>query len=214
MDNIHAFHGGFLARHVHTNHPLSLLPSVKWWHDGNCILSIPVSIFDNISLASSEISNYLFFKDFYLNYRKQKLTDARICDLNYVLLLLTALLNQVVDVLEKTKNTEKMSYSICIENMNYSVPFLNDPEYVKQIEELGIPITSATKLDMPNTLDYGLFKLNLDKDSDSTSKSTVSSVLRAIPIFATILNSIGVLNCDKDIAKFKNIYLNPIKKTS
>jgi len=206
MDSIHSVQGGFVAKQTKGNNPFDHVPFIRWWHDGNAMIVIPLNTITFDSLKNSNV-NFIHGIEFLKELQHQGLSEASICDFNYFLITLSCLFNQLTEVYKLTNNKEKIFSSFCLENAEKMIPFIDDPEYLSQVKKIGAAIIEDKQVRVPWDLDERwLIEIIPREEEFNDLPRGYSSMVDVMPIFASLFNSIGIVNRIKDFAKFLKVF--------
>ena len=188
------------------NH-LSHVTTVRWWHDGNAMIVIPLNqmTYENLGTANF---NYTHALDFLEELRKQGLSHASVVDFNYFLIVLASLFNQLTEIYKATNNKERLFASVSLENSAKMVPFIDNGEYLTRIKRDGAPIIEDEVIRIPENLDdRNLIEIkSMEKDKENSDLRNANSILEVIPIFARLFFSVGILNRIDDMTKYSSLY--------
>lgn len=208
MDVIHSVANGYIAKQTVNNDKLGVLLTVRWFHDGNVKLTIPLN---NLTPGSTSISGaeHAFSKEFLVELSKQRLIKAKICDFTYLFQVLTALYNQVSELFRIIGISETIKAAIALENAKNMVPFIDDATYLEQIRCIGASTVENELVTVPYDLD-SVDLISLEKRSPEEGESGAERVVRnfieVLPVIAPLLNAIGVSNSGKEIATFRGLF--------
>lgn len=209
MNTFYSARGGFIARQTKGNNPLFPVVSLRWWHTGAALLTIPLNYYDTNSFLE-RYSHSENSKLFISEVKKQQLGDAKICDLDYMLFVLAGLYNQFKQILYSTKNFEKVYATIQIENTFQSLTFIDDNYYVKRISEHGVPLVLDEHIQIPDIVTINnLIELSKKEYAGEASpgiSESVNALLETLPISVPILFAFGVLNEPSELDEMNSIF--------
>lgn len=209
MNTFYSARGGFIARQTKGNNPLFPVASLRWWHSGAALLTIPLNYYDTNSFLE-RYSHSDNSKLFVSEVERQQLGDAKICDLDYLLFVLAGLYNQFKQILSSTKNSEKVYASVQIENTFQSLTFVDDNYYVKRISEYGVPVVLDEQIQIPDIVTTdNLIELSNKEYVGETSASvdeSVNALIETLAISAPILFAFGVLNEPNELNEMHSIF--------
>ena len=148
MNRIVTTSNGYLAQQA--NEPRAELTplSFRWWYGGNARFSIPLNTYDIPSFRNL-IGKYEFAEEYLSVIQKQNFRSIKIADFTKVLIALIALVNQYISLRKVTRDSRTLYARIIIENVTMISPFLDEPGFIRRVNENGVPVVEDSKICMP-----------------------------------------------------------------
>lgn len=207
MNSVHSVHGGFIAKQTKGNDPLSHVTTVRWWNNGNAMIVIPLNTINYGNLENTNF-DYNYASLFLQKLHAQGLSQASVVDFNYFLIALAALYNQLTEIYKLTENSERVFAAFSLENAAKMVPFIDDHEYLSEIENNGAPIIEDSSVRIPESPeDRDLIEIvSREEEKKDLDLRNVHTIVEVMPIFASLFFSIGLINRTDDIVKYSKLF--------
>lgn len=209
MDSIHSVSGGLMAKQTTNNDPLGIVPSIRWWHAGNALITIPLNLLDG-NTPNKANHDYVHLNDFLSELQKQGLANASVCDFNYFLSVLLSLYAQLTNIYRQTNNRERLHASFSLENAQKMIPFIDDSEYLERVKNLGASLIEDRFVRFPRNWDDE--DLLILKQEKRNKVGWTHSLLEITPLFARLFRDTGILDQVESLDKIKKLFtglLNP-----
>jgi len=210
METIHSVPEGLIAKHTQRNERLTDHISFRWWHDGNALISIPINVLE-FQYNSTITSNYEHYDRFLAICLERGLKDAKAVDLSKLLMALLGLLSSYISLIEETQKDPEISLSFSLFNCGNYLPFINDENFIGDLELRGVPIVEENGLQIPS-LDEECRLITLTSPSNTQAKPMEREIALAKYISEGILKSVGIsseneplINRYKSLLDFKGV---------
>lgn len=221
FDNFFSAKDGFICRQKTTNNPKRLLPSFRWWKNGNARISIPINVYPVETVDDTKLkrlNNYQFLKEFIGIAKDTGFIEIEIADFSYLWIALISIINKYLILNKRAGNRGKPYARIILTEMAGVSPFIDEEECLNNSKAFGIPVIEDNKILIPETVDFeSLINfqpfLNSLKESGQLHSELLEeakeSDYRCVPISLVILfriaTSVGLVNDLEGFFKFKSI---------
>ncbi len=148
MNRIVTTSDGYLAQQANDAgaelNPLSF----RWWYKGDARFSIPLNTYD-MARFRSLVGKYKSAEEYLAVIHKQNFRNIKIADFSKVLIALMALVNQYLTLRKLAGDTRTLYARMIIENSTMISPFLDEPGFIRRVNENGIPVVEDSNICMP-----------------------------------------------------------------
>jgi hypothetical protein len=221
MDNYFPTADGYIARQIGNNIPDRMQMTLRWYHGGNTRLTIPINVYDSSSFNMNYRPSEQ--KEFFLSLvNKQRFESIRIADFSRFLIAFAALLNQYIELLRKSNHHGPVFSRIILTNTWRLSPFIDEPEFIQQVERNGIPVIEDTNIVLPITPHLeNLIPLevreseipDMTESGEALGNQEVSDARRrflpffsSLPLTRAVLTAVGILISPDQILSFKSLW--------
>lgn len=199
LETIFTASGGYIGRQIKGNNPLYHALSFRWWQNGNARGVIPINILDNKNVYQQ----YRELDNFYFECKKSGITTFKFSDFNYLLLALIALFEKFFDIYEYLKIDRQICIAAVISNTWRTIPFIDSHEYIKMINENGIPVIQDETIIIPDFFSNNSLLQVSNRESDDVEQiQSKNTIIACLPLMVRLLNSIGI---NLDINEYETI---------
>jgi hypothetical protein len=209
MNTFYSSRGGLIARQTKNNYPFGQVPTMRWWHSGDALLTIPLKTY-TLSQLVDESSQLLYSNAFIDEIKRQNFEHIFVCNLSKITFILAALFNQFTNLLKRTNNDDKIFASIFLDNTFNLSPFIEDERFIKHISENGIPLVEDDSIKIPEIFSPSeLIDLNYEievDDAEAAANIDVRMMLKIVPIIGLVFAAMGIMPDMMDIVKFSSIF--------
>lgn len=142
FDNIYTTSDGLVGRQLSNNDPHRLGLTWHFQHDlvSDVIIPLHTSQSTNLTSLGCQLNGYIYAEDFIRSLTKYKFSEIRLIDLNYLLLILTAVAHTQKRLCELAKWSDSYFVKVKIMNVWRTVPFLDVKAVIDWVNKYGPPM--------------------------------------------------------------------------
>jgi hypothetical protein len=182
LDNVYPTQDGFIGRHyMGNNNPRSTLISIRWWHNGNARLTIPLAQVQYSRYWPRRSDNRLEYLLTMIEKNAGYSADD-VLDLGTWSYIMTLLAKRYLAVRDKCGLTGPLWAKIVVANVAGAIPFVPMNALADQLQAGGIPTLTDGLVTVPFGTDPETFLfLNDNKEHDLALRSlevTIQLILR------------------------------------
>ena len=202
FDSMYPTHNGFIARHIHDQNPLTLGLTFAVYDDLSCDITMPIAMISGTApdLVVQLSQRYEYAEQFVAMlesqgyWRDDEWFHLEIMDLNSLLYVLIAVINQYNAILKQTEAPSLFHFKARILHAWRRVPFFDVPEIISDFSELGVPMMMYEEITLPPGSDPDSFvPLQFNGEHAVDSKELSNDYVSAgIEIFDYLLSAFGI----------------------
>jgi hypothetical protein len=181
LDNVFPTKDGYFARHyMGNNDPRHELISLRWWHDGNARLTIPVQQLRYSKAWSVHISSHM--RELLVAIKANKGYEFDdVVDFGTWCLVLMMLTKHYFELRDCCGLKGPTHCKIVLSNVAGSIPFVPMQSLLEQLNEGGIPMSQDKLVVVPNgVLPESFLVLPDDPSSEPDSRSAFATFMLAV----------------------------------
>lgn len=202
FDSVYSTNKGFVARHVHDNHPRRLGLTMKIATDYSCDVIVPLNIVSHHSdqLLEALPSQYEYAERYVRLLNDRSYTGhpdwppVEVVDLNPLLNVLFAITSQYRGLLRLVTADLQFQFKACCVNMWRRFPFLDVPHIIDDFSQHGVPMLMNDEILVPQGEDPDTFgTADCSEEWESPLGEEFRSVIdQSMQIFLPLLYALGV----------------------
>lgn len=198
FDVVHTTAEGIMARQVGRNDPHMYGLTWRMRRDMLCEVVFPMTIHRLAGFLDSpgqlvELSEYEYGKDFLNILKDQKLTHARIVDLNLLMNLLIASVSKYRLFLKMANWKKEFYFNYKLLNVRRTSPFIDEKTIMNEFRKFGVPMIFDNVVTMPGGDKPGTFISVVEYEPDNPNcKEFTRSRSQATAIFVRMAYAFGI----------------------
>jgi hypothetical protein len=187
LDNIFPTQDGYSARCLSLNEPGLDLTGLRWWHNGNVRLTIPLNLLESSFNGVYEGLHKEFIEIMDRKFLQQR---RRTLDLDEWLMVVLGLTGRYLDLRDSLKLKGPIWAKALFAKVRGDVPFIGMPSYLTAVRDYGLPVIPDELVLAPIGTSMGdLVRL----DDPEALEFTGRIGLVSLPLIARCVRSLGVV---------------------